>query len=387
MTSSKSNNDQKPIARKIAISINSAWNIANFRSSLIREFIKQGHDVIAIAPPDENVTKLEALGCRFIPLEIDNKGTSPLNDAKLFMQYRKILYREKPSVFLGYTIKPNVYGSLAAHSLGVPVINNVSGLGTAFIKKTFLTRLVTLLYKMAFLKSKMIFFQNKDDLALFLEKEIVNSGTTGLLPGSGIDLKKFAPSPLTQNQNDKTIRFLLIARLLYDKGVGEFVEAARILKNKVPELQFFLMGFLDSDNRTAVSRADVEKWVSEGIIDYIPASDDVRDEITQADCIVLPSYREGTPRTLLEGAAMGRPLVATDVPGCRETLDDGVTGYLCEVRNATDLADKMLKFSELSIAERQAMADAGREKMERQFDEKIVIKIYMEELKKIFEKA
>ena len=286
-------------------------------------------------------------------------------------------------MFLGYTVKPNVYGSLAAHVMGVPVINNVAGLGAVFVKDSRLTGLVRRLYQLALSRSVKVFFQNDDDHQLFVTGGLVDNSVTSVLPGSGIDLAKFSPVPLP---NKLPIRFLLIARMLWDKGVGEFVEAARLLKSRGVKAEFCLLGFLDVQNPAAISRAQMDKWVAAGIVNYLGVSDNVSDEIARADCVVLPSfYREGTPRTLLEAAAMARPIVTTDSVGCREVVDDGINGFLCRPRDSFDLAEKLAQMATLSPGERKAMGLRGREKAERQFDERIVINKYLETIEAILE--
>jgi len=206
----------------------------------------------------------------------------------------------------------------------------------------------------------------------------VHEGLTDLLPGSGIDLIQFPPTPLPVNA---PVRFLLIARMLWDKGVGEFVEAARLLKQRGVGAEFCLLGMLDPQNPVAISRQQMSAWVAEGVVNYLGVNDNVRVEISQADCIVLPSYREGTPRALLEAAAMARPIVTTDSVGCRNVVDDGINGYLCKPKNSSDLADKMLRILSMSHNERESMGLRGREKVEREFDEKIVIRKYLETIK------
>jgi glycosyltransferase involved in cell wall biosynthesis len=361
---------------KIAISINACWNFINFRAGLVRALVRAGHQVIAIAPSDPLSSRLEALGCRFVPLAMDSKSTSPLNDLKLTADYRRILRRERPDVYLGYTIKPNVYGSLAAHSLGIPVINNISGLGTAFIRQGWLNRIVRWLYRTALSRSRIVFFQNRDDRDLFTGLKLVDPARTRLLPGSGIDLADFRPEASEQD-GARTPVFLMIARLLTDKGVNEYVEAARLVRADVPDARFRLLGFLGVQNRTAISAAQVASWQAEGVIDYLGDAEDVRPHIAAADCIVLPSYREGLPRTLLEGAAMGKPLIATDVPGCRDMVDEGENGFLCTVRDAGSLADAMRRMIALAPAERARMGHASRAKVEATYDERIVIGHYL----------
>jgi glycosyltransferase involved in cell wall biosynthesis len=367
---------------KVMISVNTAWNLLNFRAGLIQSFVSAGYDVVAVAPPDECSLRLAALGCRFVPLPMDNKGTHPARDLLLLLRFLKLLRVEKPHVYLGYTVKPNVYGSLAANVLGVYVVNNIAGLGAVFIKGGWLNQLVKALYRVALSRSRRVFFQNKDDRQLFIEHRLVPERVTDLLPGSGIDLGKFSPVPLPNNTR---IRFLLIARMLWDKGVGEFVEAARLLNQRGIRAEFCLLGFLDVQNPAAISRKQVDDWVVEGAVRYLGVSDNVRQEIAQADCIVLPSYREGTPRTLLEAAAMARPIVTTNAVGCREVVEDGHNGFLCRTKDAHDLAEQMALIAEMTPAEREAMGMRGREKVEREFDEQIVIKKYLETISSILE--
>jgi len=275
-------------------------------------------------------------------------------------------------------VKPNIYASLAAQMAGVPVINNISGLGTAFIRGGWMAALVSLLYRVGLSRSECVFFQNEDDRTLFLGKGLVKRLQTDLLPGSGVDLEYYdAKRYGTVERSGNHIVFVMVARLLWDKGVREYVEAARIVKKQHPEVRFHLLGFLDVENQTAVPREDVEAWVREGIIEYLGTSDDVRPFLAAADCVVLPSYREGTPRSLLEAAAMAKPLIATDVPGCREVVTDGVNGYLCAVRNSNYLADKMLKLIAMPSELRLQMGCQSRNIAETRFDEQIVIRKYL----------
>lgn len=367
--------------QKVVISLNTAWNLYNFRAGLIRAMVSRGYEVVAIAPRDNYAEFLPNLGCRYLSLRMDNQGTHPGRDLLLLWRFFWILFKEQPNVYLGYTVKPNVYGSLTAHLLGIPVINNIAGLGVVFGKEGLLAGLVRILYRLALLHSAKVFFQNEDDRRLFVSSGLVAETVTDCLPGSGIDLKQFAPVPLP---NQTKIRFLLVARMLWDKGVGEFVEAARILRKRGINAEFCLLGFLDVQNPTAISRSQMDEWVVEGVVRYLGVSDDVRDEIALADCIVLPSfYREGVPRTLLEAAAMARPMVTTDSVGCRDVVDDGVNGFLCKPKNATDLADKMAKVAALSLADREAMGLRGRGKAEREFDEQIVINKYLKAIEEV----
>jgi glycosyltransferase involved in cell wall biosynthesis len=371
------------VTQKVLIALNTAWNLVNFRAGLIRGLLDAGYEVVTVAPPDEHVSRLHNLGCRYVPLAMDNKGTHPGRDLLLLWRFWRLLSKERPDVFLGYTVKPNIYGSLAAHACGIPVINNIAGLGAVFISPNWLTRLVKGLYRLALSHSKWVFFQNEEDRRMFVEGGLVRSDATDRLPGSGVDLLWFSPVPLADDGR-KGMRFLLIARMLWDKGVGEYVEAARLVRRRHPDAEICLLGFLDVENPAAISRAQMDDWVREGVVRYLGASDDVRPHIADADCVVLPSYyREGTPRTLLEAAAMGRPIITTDAVGCRNVVDEGKNGYLCRPRDAADLAVKMARMIALSPVARAEMGRRGREKVEREFDERIVIKKYLEVIREI----
>ncbi|SNC76031.1 Glycosyltransferase involved in cell wall bisynthesis [Hymenobacter gelipurpurascens] len=361
---------------RVAIVINTSWNIWNFRRSLVKALQDAGHEVLAIAPPDDYSARLETeLGCRFVPILMENKGTNPVKDAQLTGRFYRIYKREQPDVVLHYTIKPNIYGSIAAKLAGIPSVNNVSGLGTVFIVKNFVSKVALGLYRFAFRFPKRIFFQNDDDRQLFLQHGLVAPGITDLLPGSGIDTNKFRPA--TEFVRNTPFTFLMIARVLYEKGVEEYFEAARLVREAVPGTRIQLLGGIDESGGVGVKRAVFEQWMQAGNIEYLGTSDNVAEHIAQADCVVLPSYREGTPKTLLEAAAMGKPIVTTDVPGCRETVVDGQNGLLCEVRNAQDLAAKMQQVLGLSDAALAKMGRAGRELAEQKFDERIVLDKYL----------
>ncbi|HJV74813.1 MAG TPA: glycosyltransferase family 4 protein [Noviherbaspirillum sp.] len=368
--------------QKIVISINTAWNIYNFRAGLVRALINQGYEVIAVAPDDEYSHRLEALGCRFIRMPMESNGTNPKQDFSLLMRYLRVLREERPLAFLGYTVKPNVYGSLAAHALRIPVINNIAGLGTAFINNNFLTRIVKLLYRISLHRSRRIFFQNGEDQSLFIESGLVRPECTDRIPGSGMDLSHFRP-PSTASGPGQPFVFLLVARMLKDKGVEEFVEAARVARHQMGAASFQLLGFVDPANPNSISMERIKSWESEGVIRYLGKTDDVRPYLSEADCVVLPSYREGVPRSLLEAAAMARPLIATNVAGCRDVVDHNVNGLLCRARDANDLAEKMVHMFYLPLERRLQMGQAGRRKIEREFDEKLVIQKYLEMIAEI----
>ena len=361
----------------IVVSANSLWNIANFRTGLLDAIEAEGHSV-AIAAPDDGAALTWDNPYEFHDLPIDRSGLNPFRDALLTLRYYRLLKQKRPAAFLGFTIKPNIYGSLAARMAGVPAIANVSGLGTAFIRGGPLARFIGALYRLAFAKAHKVFFQNPDDRRLFLDRNIVEAGRTGLLPGSGIDLERFSPAgPAPQGE---TI-FLLISRLLADKGVREFVEAAALVRASHPNARFQLLGGLDPGNRTAIGEEEVRRWTKEGFIEYLGPTSDVRLYIAAASAVVLPSYREGLPRSLLEAAAMGRPLIATDVPGCREIVREGTTGLLCQVRSASSLADAMARFAQMGVDQREALGKAARQTVEAEFSEGAVIDAYLKALR------
>lgn len=358
----------------IALSSNTAWSLYNFRGGLIRALLARGERVVILAPPDKFSARLAGLGCEVVDLSMDSDGTNPVRDAALVLAYRRFYRHLRPAVALHYTIKPVIYGGLAARMAGVPCVSTITGLGTAFIRDDWLTRLVRGLFRISQRQVAYVFFQNQDDLALFQAYGLAPPDRVERLPGSGVDLSRFQAQPLPVGRE---VRFLLIARLLWDKGVGEFVEAVRRVRALHPHACFQLLGPIGVANRTAIPRRRVDAWVAEGVVEYLGENDDVRPFIAQAHCVVLPSYREGTPRSLLEAAAMGRPLITADSVGCREVVEDGVNGYLCRVRDAEDLAQKFERFLALDPELWRAMGQAGRAKVEREFDERLVIARYL----------
>lgn len=358
---------------------NTAFKLANFRSGLIRELIEQGIRVTALVPICDRVVELEEMGCEVIPLRVNRKGLAPHQELMLFLKFWRIFSVKRPDVILSYTVKNNIYGALAARSLGIPFLPNITGLGTAFGKTGLLNRVVVSLYRLAFRGVPAVFFQNSEDKNLFLLNGIVKPNQVRTLPGSGVDTKSFEPA-LLPGKNEKTT-FLMVSRLIYDKGVVEYVEAAKELRSVFPAIRFQLLGPFDFGNSGAIDRDLVEDWVRDGTIEYLSEVVDVRPVLKMADCVVLPSYyREGVPRSLLEAAAMARPILTTDAPGCRQVVEHGVTGFLFHSRDVGDLSDKMMQMIRLGHKRRTAMGLLGRKKMVQEFDESIVISAYLEEI-------
>jgi glycosyltransferase involved in cell wall biosynthesis len=276
---------------------------------------------------------------------------------------------------LNFTIKPNIYSSIVSGLLNIKSVSNITGLGTIFIKQSPITKMVKILYKFALSYNSKVFFQNKSDQRYFLENDLVAEGITDLLPGSGVDLNKFIP--LEKSIINNKIIFLLIARLLKDKGLLEYIEAIRIVKDRYDNVEFQILGAVDSLNRTAITNEELQSWIDDKLVSYLGTTDAVEKVISQCDCVLLPSYREGTPRSLLEACAMEKPIIATDVAGCRDIVDDGINGFLCKVKSSEDLADKIELMLNLSDNERLLMGKAGRKKVLEQFDENTVINKYL----------
>lgn len=373
-------------ALRITLVCNTSFAIYTYRQGLIRTLVARGVEVTVLAPRDRTTPLLEQMGCRCIALHVASKGTNPRDDLRTMWSLYRLYRSIRPHVVFHYTIKPNIYGTIAAKLAGVDSVAVTTGLGYVFIQKSRAAQIAKLLYRFAFRFPREIWFLNKDDEAAFRDQNLLaHPERARLLHGEGVDLEQFAFTPqkrhantLENNQENKqsAFSFVLIGRLLWDKGVGEYVEAARQLRVTYPDARFQLLGPVGVDNPSAISQAEVDAWVREGVIDYLGEAHDVRPHIAAADCVVLPSYREGVPRTLMEASAMGRPIVATNVPGCREVVADGVNGLLCEARSVGSLAAKLAQMLDMSDAGRQAMGERGREKVAQEFDERDVVERY-----------
>lgn len=375
-----------PNKSRVVLAVNAAWNVVNFRAGLVRGLIGAGHDVIVVAPDDGHTKAIQSLGATYVPIDLDRKGKNPLTELATLRSFQTILTAIQPQAFLGFTIKPNIYGSIACRRLGIPVINNIAGLGTMFGNRGIANMLARLMYGHALKRSARVFFQNDDDQTLFVNSGLVSEEQCVRVPGSGVDLARFAPVALPCESGVKSapVRFLLSARLLWDKGIREYFEAARYLRARGFNADFSLLGLFDEGNPGGIARKQIEEWESTGAVRFLGSASDVRIHLKNADCVVLPSYyREGVPRTLLEAASMARPLIATDAVGCRDAIDNDSSGYLVRPQDPIDLAAKMEKFILATIAERVALGKAGRAKMEAQFDEQIVVGRYVDELSRL----
>ncbi len=362
---------------RIAVVSNTAWYLFNFRLNLMLALQVAGHTVVAVAPEDAYAQRIRDAGVAFEAVPISGGGTHPLRELQSVLRLGAVFRRYRVGLVLSYTPKGNLYSALACIALRIAFVPNVSGLGRAFIRKSLVTRVAKTLYRLTFGRAHRVFFQNLDDMAVFVNGGLVRAVQAERLPGSGVDLSRFAPTPPAARAADAPV-FLLVARMLWDKGVGEYVEAARKVRALHPGTHFQLLGFLDVDNPSAISRQQMDEWVAEGLVDYLGRTDDVRPFLTQADCVVLPSYREGVPRTLLEAAATARPVITTDAPGCRGTVVDGQTGFLCQPADAQDLTNKLQRFIALPQQEREAMGQRGRAFAEQNFDERLVLQRYLD---------
>lgn len=368
---------------RIAVVANTAWYLVNFRLNLMRALQEAGHEVVAVAPPDGYVARIIDANIDFEPVAIDGSGINPVVEARSVISLNRTFRRKNIDLVISFTPKGNLYSGLALQGGRQDFLPGVSGLGRAFIRRSLVTHLARLLYRLTFRRAHLVLFENRDDLSLFVEQELVRASAADIVPGAGVDLRWFDPTALIHGPQKKHVAgtgfsFLMVARVLWDKGVGEFIDAARNVRMSHPLVRFQLLGEVGVDNPAAVPRSKIELWQREGIFEYLGKCNDVRPFLADADCVVLPSYREGLPRTLLEAAAMARPVITTDAVGCRDAVIDGETGLLCRARDAEDLAAQMRRFIAMPQAARCAMGAAGRAFVEREFDERIVIGRYLE---------
>lgn len=359
----------------ILIVVNNAWYAYNFRLNLARSFKNNGYIVCFAAPYDDKYTKLIQKEFECYNISMDAKGINPINDLKTMITLYQLYKKIEPQIVLNFTIKPNIYSSLVCGILKIKCISNITGLGTIFIKESFVTKLAKLMYKRALSYNEKVFFQNNDDKDLFLTNQLIQKSKIDLVPGSGVDLNKF--SPVVKETKNKKLIFLMVARLLKDKGVVELVEAIKLLKQKYDNFEVHLLGALGVANHTAITKEELESWIELDLVKYLGITDSVQDVLLKADCVVLPSYREGTPRSLLEAAAMAKPIITTNTVGCKEVVENNINGYLCKVKDSNDLALKMEKMLSLSKTQLEKMGLAGRNKIINEFDEKFVINKYI----------
>ena len=357
---------------KILILTNHSYMLYRFRLELIQALMKS-HEVVLSMPFVGHEEDFQALGLRCIETDIDRRGINPATDLRLFHTYQRLLKEEKPDLVITYSIKPNIYGGLACRIAGVPYCANVQGLGTAFQRKG-LAQFVTVLYKLALGKARTVFFENRENAEEFCRRGILSAEKETVLPGAGINLERYSYVPYPEN---KAIHFLYLGRIMKEKGMDELFAAMRRLREKFGAgMVLDIVGFFDDEGY----KAQVDQLVAEGIAVYHGFQSDPLPYYAAADCVVLPSYHEGMSNVLLEAAATGRPVITSDIPGCREAVEDGKTGLLCKAQDCVSLYEQMARMAETSPAERQAMGQAAHEKMLQEFDKHLVVEKTMSAL-------
>ena len=351
--------------KRVAVIGNNSGGLYDFRHELIAELVKRNCIVTALTPFDTKVNDLTALGIQVIETPMNRRGIDPIEDLKLLHLYRKLLGTLRPDLAIGYTIKPNIYAAFICRLLKIPYAANVTGLGSAFQNEGLLKKLVTAMYKVSLKKAKVVFFENCEDMQVFINSRIVKAEKARLLNGAGVNLEHFYPADYP---GDKKTRFLFIGRIMKEKGVDELFDAMKRLTAEGVDCSLDILGGFDEDYS-----GKIREYESEGWLKYWGYQEDVRPFIAASHCFVLPSWHEGMANTNLECAASGRPVITSRIHGCMEAVEDGVTGFLCERKNAGSLYRVMKKFTELPSDERKAMGLAGRKRMEAIFDKKRVV--------------
>ena len=348
------------------------------KKNFINKLIENGLEVLVLATNDKYSEQVKSFGCKILNIGISRKGKNPLYEIILLAKLFFILFKIKPNLILNFTIKPVIYGSIVASFLNIRVINTMTGLGTYFFDKNFFNKFFIVLFKFSQRNSDIIYSQNKDD-ERFLKN--LNLKKTKILynPGSGVDLKYFKET----NYPKENINFLLVSRMLWNKGIKEYVEAAKIIKKKNSKINFQLAGPIDTENEFSIPAEQIKIWVNEGYIKYLGEVQNIAQYISESSCLVLPSYREGLPRSLLEGAAMSRPIIATDVPGCRDIVKHNFNGFLCKTQDIDSLVNVLNKFISLSFEKKADMGKKGRITVEKEFNEDFVYNNYLDQIKKI----
>jgi glycosyltransferase involved in cell wall biosynthesis len=364
---------------RILVLANFGLGLYKFRKELLEELISKNNEVYISLPNDEYTPKLESIGCKFIETHLERRGTNPFTDLKLLLEYIKVIKRIKPHVVLTYTIKPNVYGGIACNLTKTPYISNITGLGTSVENEGLIQKITLFLNKYGLKNASCVFFQNDTNRKFFIDRGILK-GNTRLIPGSGVNLKhhNFEEYPM----DDGKLRFLFIGRIMKAKGIEELLEAAKMVKKEYPNVHFDLVGISEEDYNHQIFELD-----RLGIINYHGQRDDVHSFIKNSHATVLPSYHEGLANVLLESASSGRPVLASRVPGCIETFEDGLTGFGFEARSVEGLVEAIIKFINLPYNQKKEMGTAGRKKIEKEFDRNIVIEAYLKEIYSITEEG
>jgi len=375
---------KKEKQKRIVLSSNTAFSLYNFRLPLMKALKEKGYEVIAVSPEDGKYSELLKKEFGFFAVKnLDRKGTNPIKDLKLFFEYLLLFRRLKPELVINFTIKPNIYGSISAGLLGIPSISVITGLGYVFIRESWLTKFVKLLYWLAFRFNKAVVFQNSEDMKTL---ENLCEVRCLLIESSGVDLKHLDPELCKEAKKDE-FTFLFVGRLLTDKGIYELIKAFEKLKKEKPKVKLIIVGSPDEGNPNSVSKGELEKWVKEGLIEWHGFQEDVRPFYCMADCVVLPSYREGVPRVLLEAMAMEKPIITTDAPGCRNVCVEGVNGFLVKPKDVESLYLAMKRMVELGDEKLREFGKAGRRLAEDKYSVEKIVGEYINLIEAVLSKS
>jgi glycosyltransferase involved in cell wall biosynthesis len=376
---------EKKERKRIVLSSNTAFSLYNFRLPLMRALKDKGYEVIAVSPEDGKYSELLKKEFSFYAVKnLDRKGTNPIKDLKLFFEYLLLFRRLNPDLVINFTIKPNIYGSISAGLLGIPSISVITGLGYVFIRESWLTKFVKLLYWLAFRFNRAVVFQNSEDMKTL---ENLCEGRCLLIESSGVDLKHLDPELCKEAKKDE-FTFLFVGRLLTDKGIYELIKAFEKLKKEKPKVKLIIVGSPDEGNPNSVSKGELEKWMKEGLIEWHGFQEDVRPFYCMADCVVLPSYyREGVPRVLLEAMAMEKPIITTDAPGCKNVCVDGVNGFLVKPKDLESLYLAMKRMVELGDEKLREFGKAGRRLAEEKYSVEKIVGEYINLIEAVLSKS
>lgn len=361
--------------RRILLLANEYTTIINFRMELVQTLVQEGNEVFVAIPNHENNKDIEKLGCKVISYNVSRKGKNPLHELKTIKEIDRIIKKNRPDIVFTFTIKPNIYGGIVCTKNKIPYVANITGLGTAIENKGIFQILGLSLYKVGLRKAQKVFFQNTENRDYMLKHKIVQ-GAYDLLPGSGVNLERFHVLPYP---NDKEIHFMYLARVMREKGIDQYVEAAMKIKEKYPNTRFHVCGMCEQGYEEKI-----KQWVEQGIVIYHGQVKNVPEMHLISSCTIHPSYYpEGLSNVLLESAACGRPIITTNRAGCREVIEDGINGYVVNSKDGCDLTSKIELFLSKSVEERKLMGLAGRKKVEKEFDRNIVIRMYKKEIESL----
>lgn len=361
--------------KKVLFLVNHDIVIYNFRLEVIERLISDGHEVHISSPYGERIDDLVKLGCKYYQIDIFRHGTNPLQEIKLLKAYKRLIAKIRPDIVLTYTIKPNIYGGIACQMKNIPYVANITGLGTAVENTGMIQKISILLYRYALRKSQKVFFQNTENQQFFVQHKIALD-RMDLLSGSGVNLKRFLPLPYP---SDETIEFVFISRIMKEKGIEQFLEAAKVISKKFQHTRFHICGFCEDEYK-----GKLNEFINAGTVIYHGLLRDVKEILVKTHCTIHPTfYPEGISNVLLESAACARPLISTDRSGCREVIEDGVNGYIIPQQDTQALISAIEKFIRLSNIEREKMGLCGRLKVEKEFDRQIVVEKYIDEINKV----